>query len=72
MRAKPMMNLREAADYMGIGVDTLRDYARRSTVPAFKLGAGKNCAWHFSRVALDKWMEDLIERQTSRRKRKAA
>ena len=51
---REVMNIREAADYLGISADSLYKYASENTVPAFKLGN----RWRFKRSLLNAWMED--------------
>jgi len=65
-----MLNIHQAAEYLGVSEDKLRDYARTKVVPTFKLGAGEGCSWRFSKAALDKWMEAMSK--PARRKRRAA
>ena len=47
-----LMDVREAAKYLGVSVDTLYMYASTGLVPAMKLGN----RWKFSKVALDEWI----------------
>jgi excisionase family DNA binding protein len=47
------MDIRQAADYLGISGDTLYRYASESFVPAFKLGN----RWRFRKSLLDDWMD---------------
>ncbi len=51
--AREVMDIRQAADYLGISADSLYKYASESLVPAFKLGN----RWRFKRSLLDHWME---------------
>lgn len=48
------MDIRQAADYLGISGDTLYRYASEGFVPAFKLGN----RWRFKRSLLDAWMDE--------------
>jgi excisionase family DNA binding protein len=50
---KEVMNIREAAQYLGITPDTLYKYVSLDRIPAFKLGN----RWRFKKTVLDEWME---------------
>ena len=52
-RAKEVMTLREASEYLGISPDTLYKYLGEDQIPAFKLGN----RWRFKKDLLDRWME---------------
>jgi len=56
-RAKEVMTLREASQYLGISPDTLYKYLGESKIPAFKLGN----RWRFKKDLLDRWMERKSE-----------
>jgi len=49
---REVMDIRQAASYLGISGDTLYRYASEGVVPAFKLGN----RWRFKRSLLDAWM----------------
>jgi excisionase family DNA binding protein len=49
---REVMDIRQAAEYLGISGDTLYRYASEGFVPAFKLGN----RWRFKRSLLDAWM----------------
>ena len=51
---REVMDIRQAADYLGISGDTLYRYASEGFVPAFKLGN----RWRFRRTLLDSWMDE--------------
>jgi excisionase family DNA binding protein len=51
---REVMNIRQAAGYLGVSADTLYKYASEEKVPAFKLGN----RWRFKKSKLDEWMED--------------
>ncbi|MHB1959446.1 MAG: helix-turn-helix domain-containing protein [Acidobacteriaceae bacterium] len=51
--AREVMDIRQAAAYLGISSDSLYKYAAESVIPAFKLGN----RWRFKRSLLDSWME---------------
>ena len=50
---REVMDIRMAADYLGISGDTLYRYASEGFVPAFKLGN----RWRFKKSLLDAWMD---------------
>ena len=50
---REVMDIRQAADYLGISGDTLYRYASEGFVPAFKLGN----RWRFKKSLLDRWMD---------------
>ena len=50
---REVMDMRQAAEYLGISADSLYRYASEGTVPAFRLGN----RWRFKRDLLDRWME---------------
>jgi len=49
---REVMDIRQAAEYLGISGDTLYRYASEGFVPAFKLGN----RWRFKKSLLDAWM----------------
>lgn len=49
---REVMDIRQAAEYLGISSDTLYKYASEGLVPAFKLGN----RWRFKKTLLDSWM----------------
>ncbi len=50
---REVMDIRQAAEYLGISGDTLYRYASEGFVPAFKLGN----RWRFRKSLLDGWMD---------------
>jgi excisionase family DNA binding protein len=48
-----VMNIRRAAEYLGVNPETLYKYAKEGSIPAFKLGN----RWKFKKSVLDAWME---------------
>jgi excisionase family DNA binding protein len=50
---REVMDIRQAADYLGISSDTLYKYASEGFIPAFKLGN----RWRFKKSRLDDWMD---------------
>ena len=51
---REVMDIRQAADYLGISSDSLYRYASEGFVPAFKLGN----RWRFRKSLLDSWMDE--------------
>ena len=58
---REVMDIRQAADYLGISGDTLYRYASEGFVPAFKLGN----RWRFKRSLLDAWMVKMSGAETA-------
>lgn len=52
-RLRPVMSLKEAAEYLGVSNDTLYTYAKKNLVPGFQIRK----TWRFSKSVLDRWME---------------
>ncbi len=50
---REVMDIRQAAEYLGISPDSLYKYASENVIPAFKLGN----RWRFKRSLLESWME---------------
>jgi len=50
---REVMDIRQAAEYLGISGDTLYRYASEGFIPAFKLGN----RWRFKRSHLEHWMD---------------
>jgi excisionase family DNA binding protein len=50
--SKEVMDIQEAAEYLGLHPETLRDKARTRALPAAKLGR----RWRFRKVELDDWL----------------
>lgn len=51
--APEVMNVRQAAAYLGVSADTLYKHLSEGTIPAFRLGQ----RWRFKKSVLDGWME---------------
>jgi excisionase family DNA binding protein len=63
---REVMNVGQAARYLGVSPDTLYKYLSDGRVPAFKLGN----RWRLKKTTLDRWMErqsQVRETKTSRR-----
>jgi excisionase family DNA binding protein len=54
---REVMDIREAAEYLGVSTDTLYKYAAEGFIPAFKLGN----RWRFKKSLIDVWMEKMSE-----------
>ena len=50
---RDVMDMRQAADYLGISPDSLYRYAAEGRVPAFRFGN----RWRFKKDLLDRWMD---------------
>ena len=50
---REVMDIRQAAEYLGISPDSLYKYSSENFIPAFKLGN----RWRFKRSLLENWME---------------
>jgi excisionase family DNA binding protein len=55
---REVMDVRQAAFYLGIATDTLYKYAQEGAVPAFRLGN----RWKFKKSLLDEWMAEQSRR----------
>ncbi len=51
---REVMDIRMAADYLGISTDSLYRYAAEGTLPGFRLGN----RWRFKKSRLDEWMDE--------------
>ena len=58
---REVMDIRQAAEYLGISGDTLYRYASEGFVPAFKLGN----RWRFRKSLLDGWMDEKSGMKTA-------
>ena len=54
-----IMNIKEAAGYLGVHRSTLYRYAQEGKVPSFKLGAD----WRFTKKHIDEWIEKQVNRE---------
>jgi len=55
---REVLNIRQAAEYLGITPDTLYNYAAKGAIPCFKLGN----RWKFKRSKIDEWMDAQSEK----------
>lgn len=57
---REVMDIREAAVYLGISVDTMYKYAADGIVPGFKIGGR---IWRFKKSKVDEWMDQQSDNQ---------
>jgi excisionase family DNA binding protein len=57
-----VMDIRRAAEYLGISHQTLYQYLQSALMPAFKLGN----RWRIKKSVLDGWMEKQSEKSKKR------
>jgi excisionase family DNA binding protein len=53
IETREVMDIRQAANYLGISADSLYRYAATGFIPAFRLGN----RWRFRKSRLDEWMD---------------
>jgi excisionase family DNA binding protein len=58
MPTKEVMDIREAAEYLGISADTLYKYLKERILPAFRMGN----RWKLKRSLLDQWMAEQCDK----------
>ena len=56
---REVMDIRQAADYLGVSSDSLYRYASEGIIPAFRLGN----RWRFKKSRLDDWMDEQSTRR---------
>jgi len=62
-----VMDIRKAAQYLGVSRETLYKYLNEERIPAFKLGN----RWKLKKTVLDRWMErESTRREGSREERR--
>lgn len=54
-----LMKTREAANYLQIHIETLREKARNGEIPAERLG--KTGDWRFRKNDLDEWLQKSVK-----------
>ena len=59
--AQPLMNIKEAADYLNISHHTLYKLLERKAVPSAKIGG----SWRFAPELLDEWVRKRMEESMS-------
>ena len=60
-RSPDVLSAQEAADYLGVHVETIRRQARKGEIPAYKIGKD----WRLRKSALNRWAEQHHERARS-------
>jgi excisionase family DNA binding protein len=59
---REVLNLRQAAHYLGITPDTLyKHVAENASLPAFKIGN----RWRFKKSLLDRWMDEQMAQRVA-------
>ena len=61
----PGLNLKQAAEYLGLPATTLAAHARAGRIPGAKIGKH----WVFIPTSLDYWLARQVESQTAQRRR---
>jgi excisionase family DNA binding protein len=64
--SREVMNVRQAAQYLGVSPDTLYKYVNEQKIPAFKLGN----RWRFKKSKIDQWMEEKSTETETQDKKK--
>lgn len=57
----PILNTQEAAELLGVHVETIRRMARKGELPSFKMGKD----WRYQKDALMNWMETASQHKPS-------
>jgi excisionase family DNA binding protein len=65
---REVMNVDQAAGYLGVSPDTLYKYLSEGRLPAFKLGN----RWRLKKTTLDRWMERQSQTREPRSSKRAA
>lgn len=65
---KPML-VAEAAEYLRVSPDSLREMAESGDAPAAKIGPNGGRVWIFTDESLDEFIRKEIMRQTAERKK---
>jgi excisionase family DNA binding protein len=65
---REVMNVEQAARYLGVSPDTLYKYLSEGKLPAFKLGN----RWRLKKSTLDRWMEQQSRPRGSKPRAAAA
>lgn len=53
MKDKPIMNLKEIAQYLGLSQMSIYRYIRQSKIPVSRVGG----VWRFRKERIDAWLE---------------
>lgn len=54
MSTSPLLNIKEAAQYLNLKPDTVRTMARQRRIPAFKMGH----VWRFDPHEVKQWLDE--------------
>ena len=65
---REVMNVDQAAGYLGVSPDTLYKYLSEGRLPAFKLGN----RWRLKKTMLDRWRERQSQTREPRSSKRAA
>ena len=65
MSDKPVMNIKEVADYLGVHPMTVYKFAQKGKLPAFKIGSD----WRFHRKFIEAWIEEQTQKNGSKRRK---
>ena len=57
VEVREVMDIRQAAHYLGISADSLYRYAATGFIPAFRIGN----RWRFRKSRLEEWMDSRSE-----------
>lgn len=52
-KTKPIMNIKEVAEYLGIGTASIYRYVKQGKMPASRVGK----FWRFRKEKIDAWLE---------------
>ncbi len=55
---KVVFTLKEVAEYLNVHPDSIRRYAKRGELPAFKIGTD----WRFNKESIDQWRKAQEEK----------
>lgn len=55
---KVVFTLKEVAEYLNVHPDSVRRYAKRGELPAFKIGTD----WRFNKESIDQWRKAQEEK----------
>lgn len=64
--------LEEAAEFLRVSKDSMRDMADSGKVPAAKIGPNAGYRWVFTEESLEEYLREEIRRQTADRRRSFA
>lgn len=64
---REVMDIRQAAEYLGISTDSLYRYASEGLIPGFRLGN----RWRFKKSRLDGWMDEQSQAPAAKKPRAA-